>query len=166
MYHQFIGENKMTKFFKKANSRKTDEMYVVRIVNKYPVKAIKREDRPTITNVSVKENWNRLTTFDVYEELSKQFKEVFGHADPGLCAYLSQCIVNPMWEAKMESMAKVEPRVVVCDMSMIFCYDFELHDGSVITAEDVMKALVPYIPICDWDESGEMLELKVTINVK
>ena len=147
--------------FKSARGE-TDEMYVVYNVNNYPVKEIRRTDRPIFTNISVDENWDKLTTFDVSKELENRFENVFGYSDLGLCAYIAQCIVNPMWEAK------VETKTNVCDMTMIFGYDFELHNGKIITSEEIWYTLFPYVVICNWyeDENGEPQRFDVKLNVE
>ena len=149
----------MEKYFKR-NEKTENEMFVVENVNAYPVKAVCRVGNPLVTNVSVDKYWDCLTTYDVAIELVKQFDEVFGEHDLGLCSYLAQCIVNPMWEAKTET------RVSVCDMTMIFGYDFELHDGKMVYSIDIWKVLTPYITIVDWKQHEYGVEMLAELNVK
>ena len=147
------------KYFKKSTNFE-NEMFVVLNVSAYPVRAIKRHCRTVFTNVSVEENWDKLSTYDVTVELLEAFREDGQVADIGLCSYLAQCIVNAMQEAHLETKANC------CDMTMVFGYDFEVATGVVIRAEDVWDALCEYFKVVNWDDGEERLELKLEINVK
>jgi len=149
----------MKAFFKKTDNGALTEMTVVRALNQYPVKAVRREGVPMYTNVAVQEDWNKLTTYDVYVELVERVADFLGKCDFGLCAYLAQSIVNPMYEAV------VETRTDVCDMTMIFGYDFVTFSGDTVKAETIMELLQPYITVCGFNECGKRKEIEMKLNI-
>ncbi len=149
----------MEKYFKKCE-KPVNEMFVVENVNEFPVKTVKRTGFPKITNISVDDYWNSLSTYDVAMELCDRFQELYGEYDIGLCSYLAQCVVNPMHEAKIET------RVNVCDMTMIFGYDFVLYNGKIVSSEKVWEVFNPYVTIIEWKETEFGVEVSVELNVK
>ncbi|MCR5186191.1 MAG: hypothetical protein K6D97_03645 [Clostridia bacterium] len=149
----------MDKFFKAAKSETSTEMDVVRALNTNPVEANRREDLPRFINVGVEKAWNKLSTYGVYRELIERSNEFFGKSDEGLCAYLAQCLVNPMSEAVTET------RTDECDLTCVFGYDFKTHTGWIIKAEEIMDFILPYMTIygCWEDENGVEYQLEIKV---
>lgn len=146
-------------YFKKATTFDF-EQFIEGNVLAYPVRPLKRSCDFVVTNCSVNENWDKLSTYDVTTELMRAFDEAKKVVDIGLCSYLAQGIVDTMWEAKMEDHSSK------CDLSQIFNCDYKVSSGVIITAEEIWDVVSEYFTVVNWNEEENHLELVVKLKVK
>ncbi len=160
IHSEFMREKHMDKYFKKSESVTSTEMMVVHALNQNPVKTFRRADLPRFVNVGTLYTWDKFSTYEVYTELLKSSQELFGKCDKGLCAYLAQGLINPMYEAV------VETQTDECDCTVVFGYDFETCSGDFYEAEEVMELILPYMHVCGYSEEESGYEYHVKLNVK
>lgn len=135
------------------------DVFIEENVKVFPVRPIKRHCNFFVTNCSVNKCWNKFSTYDLTVELMKAFEENEMIADIGLCSYISQSIVDLMFDAKLKGSSK-------SDLTPVFGYDFITSKGKIIYAENIWDVLSDYLTVINWNESDDFLELLVEINVK